>query len=42
MTLTPRATDDKRTTQPVVSEQKWNEQGYLFGAMVPHPVKVEA
>lgn len=42
MTLTPRATDEKGTTQPPVSEQKWNEQGYLFGAMVPHPVKVEA
>jgi sulfane dehydrogenase subunit SoxC len=38
-TITPRATDDKGNTQPDVSAQRWNEKGYLFGAMVPHPVK---
>ncbi len=40
MTITPRATDDKGNVQHNVSQQKWNEQGYLFGAVVPHPVKV--
>lgn len=40
MTITPRATDDKGNTQWDVSRQKWNQLGYLFGAMVPHPVKV--
>ncbi|MBI4287544.1 MAG: sulfite oxidase [Chloroflexi bacterium] len=40
MAITPRATDDKGNVQYAVSQQKWNEQGYLFGAMVPHPVKV--
>lgn len=40
MTITPRATDEKGNTQPEVSQQKWNEQGYVFGAIVPHPVKV--
>jgi len=40
MTITPRATDDKNNTQYDVSQQKWNQLGYLFGAMVPHPVKV--
>lgn len=39
MTITPRATDDKGT-QPDLSQQKWNEQGYIFAAPVPHPVKV--
>lgn len=40
MTITPRATDDKGNSQYEVSQQKWNQLGYLFGAMVPHPVKV--
>ena len=35
-----RATDDKGNTQPDVSAQKWNQLGYIFAAMVPHPVKV--
>ncbi|MBI2830603.1 MAG: oxidoreductase, partial [Chloroflexi bacterium] len=38
--LTPRATDVRGNTQYDVSQQKWNQQGYLFGAMVPHPVEV--
>jgi len=42
MTLTPRATDDQGNVQYPVSQQKWNEQGYLFGATVPHPVTVTA
>ena len=42
MTITPRATDDKGNVQYDVSKQKWNQLGYLFGAMVPHPVKVSA
>ncbi len=40
MTITPRATDEKGNVQPDLSQQKWNEQGYIFGAMVPHPVTV--
>lgn len=40
LTITPRATDDKGNTQYDISGQKWNQLGYLFGAMVPHPVKV--
>jgi sulfane dehydrogenase subunit SoxC len=40
MTITPRATDVKNNVQYDLSQQKWNQQGYLFGAMVPHPVKV--
>ncbi len=40
-TITPRATDDQGNVQYDISQQKWNEQGYVFGAMVPHPVKVE-
>ena len=38
--ITPRATDDQGNVQPPVSQQKWNQQGYIFGAMVPHPVTV--
>jgi sulfane dehydrogenase subunit SoxC len=41
MTITPSATDDKGHTQYPVSQQKWNQQGYIFGAMVPHPVTVK-
>jgi sulfane dehydrogenase subunit SoxC len=40
LTITPRATDDQGNVQYSVSQQKWNQQGYLFGAMVPHPVTV--
>lgn len=40
MTITPRATDDTGATQPDASEQRWNKLGYLFGAMVPHPVTI--
>ena len=40
LTLTPRATDDQGNVQYPVSKQIWNQQGYLFGAMVPHPVTV--
>jgi DMSO/TMAO reductase YedYZ molybdopterin-dependent catalytic subunit len=36
--ITPRATDTAGNTQYDVSQQKWNQLGYLFGAMVPHPV----
>lgn len=42
LAITPRATDERGNTQPPVSEQRWNELGYLFGAMVPHPVAVRA
>ncbi len=40
LTITPRAADDQGNTQYPVSQQKWNQLGYLFGAMVPHPVGV--
>ena len=40
MTITPRVTDDQGHTQYDISQQKWNRLGYLFGAMVPHPVTV--
>ncbi len=42
LTITPRATDEKGNTQPDLAQQKWNEQGYIFAAPVPHPVKVTA
>lgn len=38
--IMPRATDDQGNVQYLVSQQKWNQLGYLFGAMVPHPVTV--
>jgi sulfane dehydrogenase subunit SoxC len=42
LTITPRATDDTGDTQYDISRQKWNELGYLFGAMTPHPVTISA
>jgi sulfane dehydrogenase subunit SoxC len=42
MTVTVRATDDQGNTQPPLSEQVWNELGYLFEAAVPHPVTVSS
>jgi sulfane dehydrogenase subunit SoxC len=39
--ITPKATDEQGNEQYDVSQQKWNKQGYLFGAMVPHPITVE-
>jgi DMSO/TMAO reductase YedYZ molybdopterin-dependent catalytic subunit len=42
LTITPRAKDSAGNEQYPVSQQKWNQQGYLFGAMVPHPVTVTA
>ncbi len=33
-----RATDDHGTVQP--DEAPWNDGGYLYGAVVPHPVEV--
>lgn len=38
--LTPRATDETGNSQWSIAEQKWNQQGYLFGAAVPHPISV--
>ncbi len=40
MTITPRATDEQGHTQWDLSQQKWNQLGYLFGAAVPHPIRV--
>jgi sulfane dehydrogenase subunit SoxC len=42
MTIITKATDDQGNTQYPLAEQKWNKFGYLFGAMVPHPVTVTA
>ena len=42
LTITPRASDDAGVVQPTdLTRQVWNEQGYLFGIAVPHPVRVE-
>lgn len=38
--LMSRATDDKGNTQGTIAQQKWNQQGYLFGAAVPQPITV--
>jgi DMSO/TMAO reductase YedYZ molybdopterin-dependent catalytic subunit len=40
LTITPSATDERGNTQYDLSQQKWNQLGYLFGAMVPHLVTV--
>jgi DMSO/TMAO reductase YedYZ molybdopterin-dependent catalytic subunit len=40
MTIMPKAIDDKGNTQYEIARQKWNQYGYLFGAMVPHPLMV--
>lgn len=40
MTITPRATDERGNRQYDISAQKWNKLGYLFGAVVPHPVTI--
>ncbi|MBI2857076.1 MAG: sulfite oxidase [Chloroflexi bacterium] len=42
ITITPRASDESGRVQHDLSGQKWNQQGYLFGAVVSHPVKVVA
>lgn len=40
MTISPRATDEAGNRQPELSQQRWNKKGYLFGAVVPHPVSI--
>lgn len=40
LTITPRATDEHGNSQIEAGQQTWNEKGYLFGAMVPHPATV--
>ncbi|MCG8348393.1 MAG: sulfite oxidase [Chloroflexales bacterium] len=42
LTISPRATDDSGNTQYDLAQQVWNEKGYLFGAVIPHPVTVTA
>ena len=37
-TLTTRATDEAGNTQP--DEVPFNEEGYLFHQVLPHPVRV--
>ncbi len=41
MTLTLRATDEQGNSQWPVEEQLWNRKGYVWGAVIPHPVTVE-
>ena len=41
-TITPRAMDSKGNVQYDVAKQKWNQQGYVYGAYVPHPIVVTA
>ena len=36
--LRARATDDRRNRQPAIVP--WNDQGYLYGAIVGHPVRI--
>ncbi|MDP3879821.1 MAG: hypothetical protein Q8Q07_05910 [Dehalococcoidales bacterium] len=40
MTIIPRAIYEKGDMQYDIPQQKWNQLGYAFGAMVPHPVRV--
>lgn len=40
MTLTPRATDVRGNSQQAVSNQVWNKKGYVWSAVIPHPVRV--
>ncbi|MCK6587731.1 MAG: sulfite oxidase [Polyangiaceae bacterium] len=42
MTITPRATDEAGISQPELSDQRWNKKGYLFGAVVSHPISIVA
>jgi len=42
MTITPRAMDAKGNSQPPVADQVWNVKGYVWNAVIPHPVKVSA
>lgn len=39
-TITTRAKDWKGHAQIPISEQKWNEKGYIWSAVIPHPVTV--
>jgi sulfane dehydrogenase subunit SoxC len=38
MTIITRATDTTGNSQWPVEEQIWNEKGYVWGAVIPHPV----
>lgn len=38
MTLTPRATDSKGNSQIPIAEQKYNQKGYIWQAVIPHPI----
>lgn len=42
LTITPRATDWRGNRQISVDEQVWNAKGYVWEAVIPHPVKVAA
>jgi DMSO/TMAO reductase YedYZ molybdopterin-dependent catalytic subunit len=38
MIITPRATDAKGHRQIAIAEQKYNKQGFIWEAVIPHPV----
>jgi DMSO/TMAO reductase YedYZ molybdopterin-dependent catalytic subunit/mono/diheme cytochrome c family protein len=42
ITITPRATDSAGNSQWPVEEQVWNQKGYVWGAVIPHPITVAA
>ncbi|MEZ4726605.1 MAG: molybdopterin-dependent oxidoreductase [Caldilineaceae bacterium] len=40
LTITSRATDTEGNSQSPVEEQIWNQKGYAWSAVIPHPVTV--
>lgn len=40
MTVTPRATDAKGNAQIPVAQQRFNTKGYVWEAVIPHPITV--
>lgn len=42
MTITTRARDWQGHAQIPLSEQVWNKKGYVWQAVIPHPVTVKA
>lgn len=40
VTITTRATDTAGNSQWPIDEQLWNQKGYVWGAVIPHPVTV--
>lgn len=38
ISVIPRATDTKGNKQISIAEQKYNKKGYIWGAVIPHPI----